>query len=97
MKGKSIFTKREVEQIVSLIRQRCSADRNGQKQIRAKMRRIGFYGQDDFGFLAVLFLKNIKLISWAVSGTRQKCFLNREDGASSGHCLSSPFSSTYLY
>ena len=49
MKGKSIYTKREVEQIMSLIRKRCSAGRNEQKQIRAKMRRIGFYGQDDFG------------------------------------------------
>lgn len=62
MKGKSIFTKREVEQIVSLIRQRCSADRNGQKQIRAKMRRIGFYGQDDFGIFDMTEDKFFRLI-----------------------------------
>ena len=49
MKGKNIFTTNEVKEIVALIRKRCSADRSEQKQIRAKMRRIGFYGKDDFG------------------------------------------------
>ena len=62
MKGKSVFTKREVEQIVSLIRQRCSAGRNEQKQIRAKMRRIGFYGQDDFGIFDMTEEKFFRLI-----------------------------------
>lgn len=62
MKGKSIYTKREVEQIMSLIRKRCSAGRNEQKQIRAKMRRIGFYGQDDFGIFDMTEDKFIELI-----------------------------------
>lgn len=62
MKGKALFTKREVEQIVSLIRQRCSAGRNEQKQIRAKMRKIGFYGQDDFGIFDMTEEKFIRLI-----------------------------------
>lgn len=49
MKGKNIFTTNEIKEIAALIRRRCSTDRVEQKQIRAKMRRIGFYGQDDFG------------------------------------------------
>ena len=49
MKGKNEFTQSEINEIVDLIRKRCSADREEQKQIRADMRRIGFYGRDDFG------------------------------------------------
>ena len=46
MKGKSVFSKREVELIESLIRQRCNADKSQQKVIRSKMRSLGFYGSD---------------------------------------------------
>lgn len=46
MKGKSIFNKREIELIESLIRQRCNADMSKQKNIRSKMRNLGFYGSD---------------------------------------------------
>ena len=49
MKGKNEFTQNEINEIVDLIRKRCSADRKEQKRIRADMRRIGFYGRDDFG------------------------------------------------
>ena len=50
MKGKNEFTQIEINEIVDLIRQRCSTDSNEQKQqIRKKMRRIGFYGRADFG------------------------------------------------
>ncbi len=49
MKGKDIFTQTEIQELRNLIKQRISADRSRQKSIRAKMRRIGFYGQDDFG------------------------------------------------
>lgn len=62
MKGKKVFTQREIKKIATLIRQRCSADREGQKQIRAKMRRIGFYGQDDFGVFDMTEEKFYKLI-----------------------------------
>jgi len=46
MKGRSVFDKREVEQIASLILRRCSATSTQQKAIRAKMRSMGFYGSD---------------------------------------------------
>ena len=49
MKGKRDFTRNEIEEIVALIRQRCSAAPDKQKRIRDKMRSIGFYGKDDFG------------------------------------------------
>ncbi len=46
MKGKSSFNKREVELIESLILERCNADKSQQKNIRSKMRNLGFYGSD---------------------------------------------------
>ena len=49
MKGKRDFTRNEIEEIVALIRQRCSAAPDKQKRIRDKMRSIGFYGKDDLG------------------------------------------------
>ena len=49
MKGKNEFTQSEINEIVALIRQRCSAVSGEQTKIRNKMRRIGFYGKDDFG------------------------------------------------
>ena len=51
MKGKNIFTKQEFEELKSLIRQRLNADKSNQKQIRNKMRAIGFFGRDDFGIV----------------------------------------------
>ena len=49
MKGKNEFTKEKIAQLKSLITERCKADSSKQKGIRAKMRRLGFYGGDDFG------------------------------------------------
>jgi len=46
MKGKNSFSKREIELIELLIRQRCNADKSQQKVIRSKMRSLGFYGSD---------------------------------------------------
>lgn len=46
MKGRNLFSKREVELIESLIQQRCNADSSQQKGIRNKMRKLGFYGSD---------------------------------------------------
>ena len=37
--------------IRALIRERNNADASRQKVIRAKMRRLGFYGQDDWGIV----------------------------------------------
>lgn len=46
MKGKSIFTRQEAQEIERLIRLRCATDSSRQKTIRDKMRDIGFYGSD---------------------------------------------------
>ena len=45
MKGKNEFTQNEINEIVALIRKRCSAPQSEQTKIRNKMRRIGFYGR----------------------------------------------------
>ena len=46
MKGKSIFTKAEAEQIEALIAQKLKADSSKQKGIRQKIRNLGFYASD---------------------------------------------------
>ena len=49
MKGKSKFTEQEIYELRRLIKKRENAERSQQKGIRSKMRKIGFYGRDDFG------------------------------------------------
>jgi ADP-heptose:LPS heptosyltransferase len=46
LRSKTVFTKGEITQIESLIREKLNADTNKQKQIRGKIRRIGFYWTD---------------------------------------------------
>ena len=46
MKGKNLFNKKEIELIESLIIKRCNAEKAQQKNIRSKMRNLGFYGSD---------------------------------------------------
>ena len=62
MKGKNEFTQSEINEIVALIRKRCLADSYEQKNIRNKMRRIGFYGRDDFGIFDMTEEKFYRLI-----------------------------------
>lgn len=49
MKGKSIFTKAEADQIIALIEQKLVSESSKQKGIRDKIRKLGFYAKDDFG------------------------------------------------
>lgn len=49
MKGKREFTESEIARLRELIKERVQAPKGKQAQIRNKMRRIGFYGQDDWG------------------------------------------------
>nr|WP_302987260.1 hypothetical protein [uncultured Alistipes sp.] len=49
MKGKREFTESEIDRLRELIRKRVHATREKQKRIRDAMRRIGFYGQADWG------------------------------------------------
>lgn len=51
MKGKNVFTQSEYDELERLVRLRVNASREDQKKIRNKMRRIGFYGGDDFGII----------------------------------------------
>lgn len=46
MKGKSIFTKEEAEQIILLIEKKLKADSVKQKGIRQKIRNLGFYARE---------------------------------------------------
>ena len=46
MKGKKQFSQSEITELKSLIKEKIKADRFRQKGIRARMRRIGFYGSD---------------------------------------------------
>ena len=49
MKGKKEFTKAEIEQLLQLIKERKQTLSSKQKSIRDKMRKLGFYGRDDWG------------------------------------------------
>ncbi len=49
MKGKTIFTKAEAEEVKRLINAKLRADSTEQKRIRNKIRKLGFYASD-FGF-----------------------------------------------
>ena len=62
MKGKNKFSTEEANELRMLIRQRCNADRSQQKSIRAKMRRLSFYGGDDFGIVDMTIEKFDNLI-----------------------------------
>ncbi len=46
MKGKKIFTQKEVDKILKLIAEKLKADRTSQKRIRNKIRALGFYYSD---------------------------------------------------
>jgi hypothetical protein len=46
MAGRMSFTRDEIEQLRSSLRELRRADRNRQKTIRARMRRMGFYITD---------------------------------------------------
>lgn len=51
MKGKRIFTVKEISDLEQLIILRNKADKSTQKRIRDAMRSLGFYGRDDFGIV----------------------------------------------
>lgn len=46
MKGKNTFTAKEISVLIQLMQLRVKAEPSAQKGIRAKMRKIGFYGSD---------------------------------------------------
>ena len=63
MKGKKVFTKAEIEQLLQLIKERGQAPSDKQKSIRNKMRKLGFYGRDDWGIIDCTETDLIQLIS----------------------------------
>lgn len=63
VKGKKVFTKAEIEQLLELIKERRQAPSDKQKSIRNKMRKLGFYGRDDWGIIDCTEKDLIQLIS----------------------------------
>lgn len=63
MKGKATFTGQEIEALRQLIRQLEKSDRNEKKRIRAKMRKLGFYGRDDWNIIGMTELQFDRLIN----------------------------------
>lgn len=54
MKGKNVFTKQEEMALRQLIRQlENSISQDVKKRIRSKMRKIGFYGRDDWNVIGM--------------------------------------------
>ena len=51
MKGKNIYTQQEIEQLRDLIREKKRASADERKRIRQKMRKMGFWGRDDWGII----------------------------------------------
>ena len=49
--GKDKFTSAEILELRELIAERQNASRNYQKQLRNRMRKIGFFGRDDWGII----------------------------------------------
>lgn len=62
MKGKNEFSQKEIKQLQELISLRMKVPSEKQKSIRQKMRKIGFYGGDDFGVKDMTLEKFNKLI-----------------------------------
>ena len=73
IKGKKVFTKTEIEQLLQLIKERRQAPSDKQKSIRNKMRKLGFYGRDDWGITDCTETDLIQLIS--------NCLLYTSDAA----------------
>jgi len=78
VKGKNQFSSIEIAELKSLIKERIKADSSRQKGIRARMRKIGFYGSDfgiidlqpsDFGNL--IKAGRIKVLGQKISYTKE--------------------------
>ena len=77
MKGKNVFSKREIELIEALIIKRCNAESAQQKNIRSKMRNLGFYGSD-YGISNMTIDKFHRLIdNGEIQISDGKCFVNQ--------------------
>ena len=52
LKGKNLFTQKEIDELKQLITHRInSTNKNDKKNLRKEMRKIGFYGRDDWGIV----------------------------------------------
>lgn len=51
MKGKDRFTSAEIVELRELIAKRQNATKDRQSQLRSRMRRVKFYGRDDWGII----------------------------------------------
>jgi hypothetical protein len=72
MKGKSTFSRSEANAIIELIRKKLNAEPTKQKQIREKIRALGFYASDfgiSGGYTENDFLRVIKVFNNKTSST----------------------------
>jgi hypothetical protein len=67
MKGKSTFTRTEADEIYRLIEEKLTADSNGQKRIRDRIRKLGFYASD-FGIGGGYTVKDFMRVATIVGG-----------------------------
>lgn len=63
LKGKNVFSAAEIDELERLIKLRIKTPSTQQKAIRDKMRKIGFYGRDDWGIVDLQLSDLKRLIS----------------------------------
>jgi hypothetical protein len=68
MKGKATFTRSEADEICRLIEEKVKADTNGQKRIRDRIRKLGFYASD-FGIGGGYTVKEFMRVATIVGGS----------------------------
>lgn len=78
MKGKKQFYKSEIAELKNLIKKRIKADSSRQQGIRARMRKIGFYGSDfgivglqPSGFDNLIKSGRVKILDHKISYTKE--------------------------
>lgn len=67
MKGKTTFSRSEADEICRLIEEKLKADTNGQKRIRDRIRKLGFYASD-FGIGGGYTVKDFMRVATIVGG-----------------------------
>ena len=75
MKGKSIFTKKESNSIIELIRKKLQSNQVEQKRLRDKIRAIGFYASDlgiGGGYTEFDFLRVVKITGVGASPNKTR-------------------------
>lgn len=97
MKGKSTYTQSEISELRSLIKERIKADRSRQKRIRARMRRIGFYGSYDFGITDLQPVDFEQLISSGRINIKGQNLASKQDEETQAEMVKTPSDMSYNF